>query len=66
MSCSGGREKQEEKMEGARLLLENKGGKMRENEGELRSSGHEWSVRQKKNEEEWEIGESVVSHVRKK
>ena len=31
--------KPEEKMEGGRLLLGNKGGKMRENEGELGSSG---------------------------
>ena len=45
--------KPEEKMEGGRLLLGNKGGKMRENEGELGSSGC-GAMCGAKNEEEWE------------
>ena len=40
-------------MEGGRLLLGNKGGKMRENEGDLGSSGR-GAVCGVKNEEEWE------------
>ena len=74
MRCSGGRavkgkknggerrEKQEEKMEGGRPLLGNKGGKMRENEGKLGSSarGTVGKLSQKKGEK---MGGSKVEAV---
>ena len=46
-------------MEGGRLLLGNERGKMRENEGELGSSGR-GAVCGAKNEEEWEKSESPL------